>query len=99
MPGEGADLSGFGLPAAVTLRSSARRVVDTFRGVARSGCSDGSGSPRGDRGSITSMGILGALMVLTLGSLVLDEGLAMSDKVQLLYVAQAQTAPAHRRST
>ncbi len=45
--------------------------------------------PRGDdRGSITPMAILSALLVLTLGGLVLDQGLAMSDQVRLLDVAQ-----------
>ena len=44
--------------------------------------------PRDDRGSIAPMAILGVLVVLILGGLVLDQGLAMADRVRLLDVAQ-----------
>jgi hypothetical protein len=41
-----------------------------------------------DRGSVAPMAILGTLVVLILGGLVLDQGLAMADRVRLLDVAQ-----------
>lgn len=42
-----------------------------------------------DRGSLTPMTIFGGLVVLLLAGLVLDQGLAMADKVRVLDVAQA----------
>lgn len=44
---------------------------------------------RDDRGQITPWTIFGVVLVLILAGLVLDLGLAMSDKVRLLDVAQA----------
>lgn len=43
----------------------------------------------GDSGSLTPMMIFGGLVVLLLAGLVLDQGLAMADKVRVLDIAQA----------
>jgi hypothetical protein len=55
-----------------------RRLVVLVRRLGRSD----------DRGSVAPMAILGTLVVLILGGLVLDQGLAMADRVRLLDVAQ-----------
>jgi Flp pilus assembly protein TadG len=44
---------------------------------------------RDDRGQITPWSVVGVLIVIILAGLVLDQGLAMADKVRALDVAQA----------
>ena len=44
---------------------------------------------RGDRGQVTPWTVIGVVIVIVLGGLVFDQGLAMADKVRLWDAAQA----------